>query len=219
MQDATTALQFVTAISNNEHLKKLEMKECGLGGNDLLEAMLPYLHMLNSVNIGFNDITSKDVPCITSFIASNHPTVKLLNLGFSEFNDSDAIKFANALKKNSSIERLQLHGADMTEKGHAKINAVAGKRTLPKLIVSMKNAGPTRKATVPDAPNLLKYEHWRSLGYDRESSKALVNFQNILNYIGRGADEDCDPVRDCDFLFYKGWDRSRGLRGGLLTST
>jgi len=79
MQDATTALQFVTAISNNEHMKKLEMKECGLGGNDLLEAMLPYLHMLNSVNIGFNDITSKDVPCITSFIASNHPTVKLLN--------------------------------------------------------------------------------------------------------------------------------------------
>eukprot|EP00984_Skeletonema_dohrnii_P037202 scaffold39046_cov228-Skeletonema_dohrnii-CCMP3373.AAC.3 len=200
MQDATTALQFVTAISNNEHMKKLEMRECGLGGNDLLEAMLPYLHMLKSVDIGYNDITSNDVPCICSFIARNQPTVKLLNLSFSEFNDSDAIKFANALKKNSSIERLQLNGADMTEKGHAQIDAVAGKRTLPKLIVSMKNAGPARR-TVPDAPKLLKYEHWRSLGYDRESSKALVKFQNNLNGWDKG--RQSRQIFDIDIDAYK----------------
>ena len=92
LQDVSTALQFATAISNNEHMKKLEMKECGLGGNrptrrtlkglleyycglggnDLLQAMLPYLGMLNSVNIGYNDITSNDVPCICSFIQATH---------------------------------------------------------------------------------------------------------------------------------------------------
>jgi len=57
--------------------------------------------------------------------------------------------------------------------------------------VSLKNAGPTRRATVPDAPKLLKYEHWRSLGYDRESSKALVKFQNNLNGIINGTNENC----------------------------
>jgi len=227
LQDVTTALQFATAISNNEHMEKLEMKlcglggnrptrrtlkglleyYCGLGGNDLLQVMLPYLGMLNSVNIGYNDITSNDVPCICSFIASN-PHVKLLNLSFSEFNGSDAIKFVNALETNSNLQRMLLNGTEMTEKGKAMINAVVENR--PKLSVPMKDASQIRGMDRPDVPNLLKYEYWRSCGYDMGASKSLVAFQNNLNGIGSGA------YRDSSFLCYKGSDERRGLRGEFV---
>lgn len=191
LQDVSTALQFASAISTNEHMEKLEMRECGLGENDVLQTMLPYLSLLHSLNIGYNDITSKDAPFIASFIASN-PTAKLLNVSCNEFNDSDATKFANALKKNLNIQRMQMNGTDITEKGRAKVNAVAEKKTLPKLLVSMNDAGRKPWATVPDAPKLLTYEHWRSLGYDRESSKVMVVFQNNLHGLINGTKQTCE---------------------------
>ena len=206
LQNDATALHFATAISNNEHMKKLEMNRCGLGENEginLLQTMLPHLHRLHSINIGHNDLTSNDVPYIASFIASN-PDVKNMNLGFSDFHDNDAIKFANALKTNSTIERLHLNGNEMTEEAKAKINAVGQKRLLSKALVTLNFSVRTREVprkTGPGDPKIFEYEHWRSLGYDMESSKAFVSFQNKLI----GIVSDTPEV--AQFCFCKGTQR------------
>ncbi len=225
LKDASVALRFAKAIGNNEHLKTLEMKECGLGGerptkrtlksvvkhycgmggdtssqageNNLLQTILPYLGLLNSVNIAYNDITSSDVPYLASFVASN-PKAKSLHLGHSELDDNDAAELANALKRNSTIERLHMNGTEMTEKGKVMINTVAARRWMLQrgnIVKTVKTI--TRGITAPDAPNLIKYDHWRSLGCDMESSNALVKFQNNLYGIANG------PSEESNFLFSK----------------
>jgi Leucine-rich repeat (LRR) protein len=219
LQNDATALRFATAIGNNEHMKRLEMKECGLGknrptrrtldviqqccglggndshaagGNDILQTMLPHLNKLEYINFGYNDLTSQDVAHIASFIAGN-PDMKMMNLGFSDFNDSDAILFVNALETNSTIERLTLNNTDMTKKAKDKINAVAKKRNLSNALVpaslpwlSHLSEASQRKAG-SSAPEIINYEHWRSLGYDMESSQAFVAFQKKFDGIWDGS--------------------------------
>ena len=213
LQNDATALRFATAIGSNERMKKIELKECGLGGdrptrrtldviqccshggNDsqaeggsgTLQTMLPYLNKLESIKIGYNDLTSQeDVPHIASFLASN-PNVKMMNLSFSDFNDSDAIKFANALETNSTIERLTLNNTDMTKEAKEKINTVAQKRNLTKALVPtflpwLSLSKTLQRKTDSSAFNIINYGHWRTLGYDMESSNAFVAFQRKFDW-------------------------------------
>ncbi len=103
LEDVPTALQFAEAIGNSEHIQKLEMKQCRLGKNELPQIMLPHLKFLKNLNLGYNDITSKDIPSIADFIAGN-PEAKYLNFSGNELCDDDAITLADALVKNRNLE-------------------------------------------------------------------------------------------------------------------
>lgn len=180
LEDVPTALQFAEAIGNSEHIQKLEMKQCRLGKNELPQIMLPHLKFLKNLNLGYNDITSKDIPSIADFIASN-PEAKYLNFSGNEFCDDDAKTLADALVKNSNLEHFSISSTDMTDKGRKIIKIINSVKEKRKVKIVCDNLASDCSRLEYDSPKLLPYEFWRSNGYDRELSQAMVSFQNNLH--------------------------------------
>mmetsp|Transcript_20541 Transcript_20541/g.44584 ORF Transcript_20541/g.44584 Transcript_20541/m.44584 type:complete len:474 (+) Transcript_20541:78-1499(+) len=104
IDDLTAVKCLSTTLKSHPNLQRIELSDCSIGNNvDVILAILQ--SDVSSINLNYNGIGSPGAEVISGYLETN-PPIHSLEIDYNEFNENDAVRFSQALRRNTNLNEF-----------------------------------------------------------------------------------------------------------------
>ena len=93
-----------------------------------LVRMLPACRQLHTLNLSFNFLGPESSHAVARIIGAGHPTLKVLDLGYTSLGAAGVVAICVALKRNTTLEEVKLRGCAFDANARSRLEEIASKR-------------------------------------------------------------------------------------------
>lgn len=118
IDDLDATLRLAEVLGGIPHFESLNLRYCEFGNDPLiLSSLASACNSVKFLDVRNTNVGSQGATILAQYVASNPSSLETINLCNNEFNDEDALLFADALRKNKNLKLMYLSNNNIFEQG------------------------------------------------------------------------------------------------------